>query len=515
MINLHAWIKMALTILIVAGFAVAIILLLHLTDLALSVLERLESAPPWLTYGYLGVLSALFGLGGIALYRVWRTPPASPVVAAGHVSLLPPGTPLPVPREEDVTQELEAARQAGADVASARQELENLAQRRAAGEVYVALFGEINSGKSALFQALLPEAQVDISPVGGATREVQRRVWQSQAGDRLVLADCPGFNEVGAALDAVARAEALRAHVVIYLLEGDLTRDQWEHLTELARHGKPIILALNKVDRLSTAERDLLIRRLRERLEPFPNGRYWPVVPIAAGGWREVTVLHPDGREQVERRPVPADVSGLERALQTLIDDDPRTLERLRDAAVFLLVRHQVDEARQRLRADLCRQAVEEYARRSVLGSLAAVAPGMDLVIQGALGVSLVNRLCDIHEVRPSRLRVDRLLKSANGRLRHATPLVLALAGNMLKAFPGLGTVAGGILHAVAYGIIFDALGRAVVETLETRGELAHGPAVRQFEKHLGRSGEEQIRHWIGAAMEEWRRRIQGPGAGR
>ena len=48
-----------------------------------------------------------------------------------------------------------------------------------------------------------------------------------------------------------------------------------------------------------------------------------------------------------------------------------------------------------------------------------------------------------------------------------ALPLSLAVAGNGLKAFPGVGTVAGGLVHAVAYGLIFDALGRSLVHDAE------------------------------------------------
>ena len=46
------------------------------------------------------------------------------------------------------------------------------------------------------------------------------------------------------------------------------------------------------------------------------------------------------------------------------------------------------------------------------------------------------------------------------------TALTLAIAGNAFKAFPGVGTISGGVIHAVAYGMIFDSLGRAAAETM-------------------------------------------------
>src|SRR6185437_4603900 len=45
-----------------------------------------------------------------------------------------------------------------------------------------------------------------------------------------------------------AREEALRAHAVVYLCAGELTRGQVDELRWLADFGKPLLLALNKAD---------------------------------------------------------------------------------------------------------------------------------------------------------------------------------------------------------------------------------------------------------------------------
>ena len=48
------------------------------------------------------------------------------------------------------------------------------------------------------------------------------------------------------------------------------------------------------------------------------------------------------------------------------------------------------------------------------------------------------------------------------------------------------GTLAGGAMHAVAYGIIFRTLGRALTTTLATRGELHPRQTAKLFEETLG-----------------------------
>ena len=56
-------------------------------------------------------------------------------------------------------------------------------------------------------------------------------------------------------------------------------------------------------------------------------------------------------------------------------------------------------------------------------------------------------------------------------------------------------------MHAVAYGLIFDSLGRAVIETLETRGELNPAPAALMFEDKLGEDLEKRARFFAKLAL--------------
>ena len=80
---------------------------------------------------------------------------------------------------------------------------------------------------------------------------------------------------------------------------------------------------------------------------------------------------------------------------------------------------------------------------------------------------------------------LDSFVELAGGRLRGTTALMLAIAGNALKAFPGLGTLGGGLVHAVAYAMIFDSLGTAVADTL-ARGEgFDRSRALEQFNSSL------------------------------
>ncbi|MBF0285821.1 MAG: 50S ribosome-binding GTPase, partial [Magnetococcales bacterium] len=401
----------------------------------------------------------------------------------------------PAPPREALESRLEQAAALGAGIEEARRELAERDARHAGGEIHLVLAGEINAGKSTLIRALIPDGAAEISPVGGATREVARQSWRAPNGTRVILGDLPGLNEVGEVLSEAARDEILRSHGVIFLSEGDLTRDQFRELTLLAGLGKPLIVALSKSDQWRPEDLARVRRRLGERLAtlpPSPGGV--EIAAVSGGGVREVIRPLPGGGEERLRRVAPPDTRELLQAVTRLLGKDGALLEGLRDRAVHHLAANKLERAiasHRHLEAD---RLVGSYARKAVAGAMAAVTPGMDVVIQGYLGFQLIQELCQLYETPVTRLEAERLLKEATTRADRALPLLLATVGNALKAFPGAGTLAGGAVHAVCYGLLFESLGRALIRVLEREGQLAAEAAARLFEEELESPLEERLK---------------------
>lgn len=494
--------------LIRVGLALAVALLtllllwvlLVLTDTAFDVWTRLRAGPSWFFYFYAGGFLAISAVGGFALWRLLRPR----LDRQGQPSR--PRMPQPVdPRE--LEQRLERGEAAGMDIAAVRRELALFQQRKDAGRIHVGFFGEISSGKSSLIKALLPEAKLVIRATGGTTREIATYNWRSRGSDELVLTDMPGTNEVGAGLDETARAEAMRAHLVVYVCDGDLSRTQFADLGSLLALGKPVIVALNKTDRYRQAELDQLLARLRERLQTHGEegkdlAARVDLVAVQAGGQREVLRVLPDGREERVVRERPPQVEALRAALQRHLDEDPEVLEKLRDTSVFVLVAQRLDEAELSHRRERAEALTRSYSKKAMIGAMAAITPGSDLVIQGYLGVSMVRELAGLYEVPVRRMDTDKLLELVQKRVARSTTIMLAVAGNALKAFPGLGTLAGGITHAAAYGMIFDALGKAVALSLESRGALRPAQAAQVFEESLSEDLEARARRFARLALD-------------
>src|SRR5687767_295083 len=215
--------SLPLRLALVAGIALAtagtLLALLIATDTALSIGQRLADAPAWLVVLVGAIFATLAGASAWLVHRLLRRP--APVA---------PSAREPATREAVETRAERIAARTGAG--DAKRELAELDRRAAAGELHVALFGEISAGKTALLRALVSgcataeadgPARLASDVRGGTTREVVHVRGRSPGGRELVLADMPGLNEAGGGeRDALARAEAVRAHALVYVSDADL-----------------------------------------------------------------------------------------------------------------------------------------------------------------------------------------------------------------------------------------------------------------------------------------------------
>lgn len=406
--------------------------------------------------------------------------------------------PVAAPTRAEVEQRLAALRDAHTDTSSLQTELEELDRRARAEELYVAVFGEISSGKSSLIRALTPDAAAQVDVLGGTTRAVAHHRGELTSGVTLTLADVPGTHEVGGATrEQLARDEALRAHVVLYVCAGDLTRDQDAELRWLRDFGKPLVLVLNKADQFGEGERATLAQALRERYGALTDAQR----VVSAGGRESFERQLPDGRREQVRRDRLPDVAALRALLERIAAQGAAALEPAREAAVLTAVAARADTLAAAARERDAEAIVTKYTRRAVVGALAAVMPGSDLVIQAVLAAALVRELARLYDVAVRDVDIDAFLAKVGLTVRTSASLLLAIAGNVLKAFPGLGTAGGGALHAIAYGLIFDSLGRAVAQTLRDQHALDATAADTSLARLLADASGERMRRIAAYAL--------------
>jgi hypothetical protein len=119
---------------------------------------------------------------------------------------------------------------------------------------------------------------------------------------------------------------------------------------------------------------------------------------------------------------------------------------------------------------------------------MATVAPGSDLVLQSALAISMVKNLAEVYQVPIRELELNHLMTALSARVRTSSTLILAVGGNVLKVFPGLGTLGGGVLHAICYGMVVHSLGDVVRSELEQQRALDRDAILEKFGARLAQA---------------------------
>ncbi len=490
--KLDRFIRVAIAVVILLVFIVATGALLFISESALNVWDRLRAGPAFLLYAYVCIMLLLLLT---ALWLIWRLVIRRRIAPEKKVSAAPLS-------KDDIEARLREAEAVGVDVSDAQAELKELAARK--NSVHLCFFGEVSAGKSSLIKALVPEANVVVDVVGGSTDDVRHYRWRDESGAEILLTDVPGIGGHEDGLSDIAVDEARRANVVLFVCDSDLTRPEVASIRALLEFDKPLVIVLNKADRYSAEEQAALMQQLLDRVDDVGGALERDhVVAVSAGGEVDVIERGADGQETPSRRTRPADIGVLVVAINRLLAEEGASLDARRERAVFRMAAARLAEAEGEYRLQRSEQVIRSSTRKAIVGALAAISPGTDILIQGYIGTAMTQQLCKLYGAAPRDLDIEEFLSLSQSRVGRALPLSLAVAGNGLKAFPGLGTVAGGLVHAVAYGLIFDALGRSLVLTLSKHGELLPDVAAKEFEEGISEHLEAGVRRVAKMALAE------------
>ena len=157
--------------------------------------------------------------------------------------------------------------------------------------ISVVIFGTGSAGKTSLVNTLLGSQIGEVSAAMGTTEvgTVYNSVQISAiiAGQKISLAltitDTPGILEVGAAgtiREQLAKEVATSSDLLLFVVENDLLKSEYELLKNLSTIGKRSLLIFNKIDLYSKADQKVILDQLRQRVQAFINPQ--DVVAIAA-----------------------------------------------------------------------------------------------------------------------------------------------------------------------------------------------------------------------------------------
>ncbi len=347
-------------------------------------------------------------------------------------------------------------------------ELATLRADRSRDEFRVVIFGTGSAGKTSLINALIGQAVGATEATMGTTRRGETHTHAVEGVEgKVYLTDTPGLSEIGeggAIREGEARDLAARADLLLFVLDHDLIRSEFEPLAALAKQGKRSIVALNKADRLDDDDRDAILRKLRERLAGIVPAA--DVVAIAARPRpTPVRIAGPDGTTQVVYEPEPSDLTALRERIAVVLRGEGDALR----AGNLLLRAHLLSKAAQeQLGQERDRQAgrvVERFQWITAGTVFANPIPALDLLATGAVQFQMITELAAVYGVPISGAHV-KMIGGQMVQMLLKLGLVEASASLIAGLFKStlVGYAAGGAVQAVTMAYLTHVAGRTFAE---------------------------------------------------
>jgi hypothetical protein len=316
------------------------------------------------------------------------------------------------------------------------------------GRIEIAVYGEINAGKSALLNALLGRKAFEVAATGGKTRERLKADWAPDAkefnanGAKLVLVDTPGLNEVdGATRELVARETARYADLVLFVTDGDLNEVEFNAVKTLHDLNKPLILVLNKIDRFTHRELAEIHGSISARLTGivadqdliYAAGQPLPALRI---------IEQPDGSEREELRERKPIIEDLQARVFEILAREGKAVVAL-NASLFA---SDMSERIARLKVEARAGEANALVEKFMWGKATVVAfnpvPWLDILGVVASDATMIVMLSRIYGEPISHENAQKLMNEIIGAWGVTGFVTLAMhlaAGTIKTALPGVG----------------------------------------------------------------------------
>jgi small GTP-binding protein len=432
---------------------------------SLNELHQRFARESWaLGLAFLVVLIVLLAIGALWLARLaWRS--RSPAAAA---------TPVPADVIQAAALQADQAegviRRVGDESVKAElnRELGELRGGREQREFHVVVFGTGSAGKTSLINALLGRDVGKTDAVMGTTQHAENHTYTLGGVEGTVfLTDTPGLSEIGAGgatREQEARELAARADLLIFVLDHDLIRTEFEPLSALVRQGKRSIVFLNKTDRFVDEDRDAILAKLRERLRGLVAAED-VVAGAASPRPTPVRVRRGDGPTETILEAQSPDLASLRDRISRILKREGDSLR----AGNLLLRAHLLSKKAQdqlsKERDQKAEAVVEKFQWMTAATVFTNPFPALELLASGAVQFQMITELANVYGVTiaASNVRmigtemIQMLLKL--GLVEATTSLIAGIFKSSL-----VGYAAGGAVQAVSMAYLTHISGETFTE---------------------------------------------------
>ena len=370
---------------------------------------------------------------------------------------------------EQLLQDQRLPPEARAELADDFSQVQAMLDKLEHGHIHIAVLGRVSVGKSSVLNALIGEQRFSTSALHGETRRNEMAHWDEQESGSLYLIDTPGFNEIdGEARERMAHEVSQRSDLVLFVIDGDMTDSEFTALQQLAREHRPLLLVLNKCDRYTAAQRDVLRSSLLARLDdiiPADN-----LVEVSANPAPRIVIeVDADGHETESERATPPNIAALKDRIWEVLEAEGKTLSALNASLFAGDLGDKVGVRILAVRSQLGEKVIRNYSLVKGVAVAINPVPIADLAAAVAVDISMVVHLSNVYGMPMTRSQSGTLIKAISGQLLllMGATWAMHLASSLLKiGSAGLSTLlTAGAQGAVAYYSTY-VVGRAAQQYL-------------------------------------------------
>ena len=150
------------------------------------------------------------------------------------------------------------------EIISFNQQLFRLKEKK----IRIGAYGKSGVGKSSVLNSLLEKDIFKTDIINGTTREIQAEEWKfkDQSLNSIELLDSPGFDFCDIKFPDKVYSFINHSDIILFIVSGDLNRNELNEISSLIKDGKKIIVTLNKIDLFNKIELKEIIESIKFKL---------------------------------------------------------------------------------------------------------------------------------------------------------------------------------------------------------------------------------------------------------
>ena len=150
------------------------------------------------------------------------------------------------------------------EIISFNQQLFRLKEKK----IRISAYGKSGVGKSSVLNSLLKKDIFKTAIINGSTREIQAEEWplKDQTLDSIEFLDSPGFDFCDIKFPDKIYSCIHNTDLILFIVSGDINRNELSEISSLIKDGKKIIVILNKIDLLKRNEIVEIIENIKFKL---------------------------------------------------------------------------------------------------------------------------------------------------------------------------------------------------------------------------------------------------------